>query len=240
MAGEKTMKPTFPTPHMKYHSLFTLSFSCLSLLALSATQSDADIAMTARENGSDVVFSFSGSIDLTGLGAGQTNSSRGAVYPVNAFLEFGPAEPVPDSTTLYLSSVVTAESTANFGPGSFAVPTSSEGSPFSVNNNSIKLPLGYESGSAISGSITCAGTSLAEMQVAPSDTPYLWVLTNGQEITLTILDAGDDNSDKKTELRKKIRKLKKELRKAKAKEQKKRVKKLKNRIGRLKSKMKRL
>ncbi len=237
---KKRANTKYPIPIMKYHSVLCLSFCCLSIMALSATRSHANISMTAQEVGNDVVFSFSGSIDLAGLGDSQTTSSRGAVYPVNAFLEFGPAELVPDSTALYLSSVVTAESSENFGPGSFVVPTSSEGSPFSVNNNSIKLPLGYASGASVSGSMTFAEKSLADLQVAKSDTPYVWVLTNGQKINLTILDAGDDNSDEIAELTQKIKKVKRELRRAKARDQKSRVKKLRKRLRWLKSKLERL
>jgi hypothetical protein len=225
---------------MKYHSVRTLAFCCLSIMALSSTRSNADISITAREVGSDVVFSYSGSIDLDGLGESMPTSSRAAIYPINAYVEFGPLTAIPESNSTYLNSIVTADSVASLGAGGYALATSVRGSYFSVNNNSIKLPLDYASGTEISGSMTFEGKSLADLQVTKSDTPSVWVLTNGQEITLTILGAGDDNSDKKLELEKKIKKLKKEIKTAKAKGQKARVKKLTTQLRRLKAKLEKL
>jgi hypothetical protein len=209
-------------------------------MALSSTRSNADISITAREVGSDVVFSYSGSIDLAGLGESLPTSSRAAVYPVNAYVEFGPLTAIPESNTLYLNSIVTADSVASIGAGGYEHATSVSGSYFSVNNNSIKLPLDYASGTEISGSMTFEGKSLSDLQVTKTDTPSVWVLTNGQEITLTILDAGDDNGGEKRELEKKIKKLKKEIKTAKAKGQKSRVKKLTKQLRRLKSKLEKL
>lgn len=204
------------------------------------SRSHADIAITAKEIGDDVVFSYSGSIDLAGLGTSQPTSSRCAVYPVNAYVEFGPTTAVPESNSLYLNSVVTADSVTSIGTGGYALATSVSGSYFSVNNNSIKLPLDYASKTEISGSMTFGGSSLADLQISKAETPYSWILTNGQEITLTILDADDDNAGKKLELEKKIKKLKKQIRAAKANEQKSLVKKLTKRLRWLKTRLERL
>lgn len=225
---------------MNSPSLFALPFCGLMILALSATHSRADIAITARETGSDVVFSFSGSIDLTGLGESQPTSARGAVYPVNAYVEFGPLTAIPESNSLYLNSIVTADSVTSLGTGGYELATSASGSYFSVNNNSIKLPLDYASGTEISGSMTFEGKSLSDLQITQTDSPVVWMMTNGQKITFSTLDAGGDNGAEKAELEKKIKKLKKEIKAAKAKGQKARVKKLTKKLRWLKSKLEKL
>lgn len=209
-------------------------------MALSSAKSHADIAIIAREVGGDAVFSYSGSIDLTGLGESQPTSARAAVYPVNAYVEFGPLTAIPESNSLYLNSIVTADSVASLGAGGYELATSVSGSYFSVNNNSIKLPLDYASGGEISGSMTFEGKSLTDLQITPTETPSVWVMTNGQQITLSILDAVGDNGDEKLELEKKIKKLKKEIRIAKANGQKARVKKLTKKLKWLKSKLEQL
>lgn len=225
---------------MRHHSVCSVALCCLSIMALSSTRSNADISITARETGGDVVFSFSGSIDLTGLGESQPTSSRGAVYPVNAYVEFGPLTAIPESNSLYLNSIVTADSGASIGAGGYVLATSVSGSYFSVNNNSIKLPLDYASGTEISGSMTFEGKSLADLQVTQTETPAVWVMTNGQKITFSTLDTGGDNGEAKAELEKKIKKLKKEIKTAKAKGQKARVKKLTKKLRWLKSKLEKL
>lgn len=231
---------------MKYYSSRTFALFNLSIMALSSMWSHADISITAREIGSDVTLSYSGSIDLTGLGAGQPTSSRAAVYPVNAYIEFGPITAIPVSNSLYLNSIVTADSVASIGAGGYGLATSVSGSYFSVNNNSIKLPIDYASGTEISGSMTFAGKSLADLQITKTETPSVWVMTNGQKITLSFLgeeaDSGAIGADgeEKLAIEKDVKKLKKEIRIAKTKGQKSRVNKLKKRLRLLNSKLEKL
>lgn len=221
--------------------LFVSILVVFATISLSTQRSHADIAMTAREVGDNVVFSFSGSIDLTGLGILLTSTSRGSVYPINSFIEFGPGAQVTDATNLFTSSVAT--SPENIGTGSFQAATSSTGSYFSVNKNSFKVPLGYVSGSQISGSVTFIGKSLADLGVESSDTPT-WELTNGQQITLSFLDAvaapamGD--SKVKTALEKKVKKLNRQIKKAQKKKQIASLKKFKKQLKALKAKLRAL
>ena len=246
--AEPHMKITlvFSQDIMKYCSSRTFAFFSLSIMALSSMPSHADISINARETGSDVTLSYSGSIDLTGLGSSQPTSSRAAVYPVNAYIEFGPITAIPVSNSLYLNSIVTADSVASIGAGGYALATSVSGSYFSVNNNSIKLPLDYASGAEISGSMTFEGKSLADLQIIKTETPSVWVLTNGQKITLSFLGEEADsgvigaNGEKKLAIEKDIKKLKKEIRIAKTKGQKSRVNKLKKKLTLLNSKLDKL
>jgi aspartate 1-decarboxylase len=231
---------------MKYYSSRTLAIFSLSIMALSSMRSHADISINAREIGSDVTLSYFGSIDLTGLGVSQPTSSRAAVYPVNAYIEFGPITAIPVSNSLYLNSIVTADSVASIGAGGYGLATSVSGTYFSVNNNSIKLPLDYASGTEIFGSMTFEGKSLADLQITKTETPSVWVLTNGQKITLSFLGEEADsgpigvNGEKKLAIEKDIKKLRKEIRIAKSKGQKSRINKLKKKLTLLNSKLDKL
>jgi len=223
---------------MNRASRFATILAVLSSISLSAQRSYADIAITAQEVGSDVVFSYSGSIDLTGLFLSGQASSRGALYPVNSFIEFGPNSEVADATFSFTGTVSSAP--PNIGTGSFSRPTSSTGSYFSINNNSFKVPLNYVSGSQISGSITLAGKSLAGLGVDSSNGTYTWGLPSSQEVTLSFLDAVAGTSGAKAILQKKIKKLKKQIKRAKKKKKVALLKKLKKKQKKFKKKLKAL
>ncbi len=143
--------------------------------------------MTAQQVGRDVVFTYTGSIDLAGLGTGAASQIRGLVYPVNAYVEFGPGTAVLNGADSYSSAVVTATAPANIGGGGVNFASTFSGSYFSVHRNSIKLPLAYVSGNAISGTMRFNSATFATMGLVSSETPYLWTLTNGQKITLSFL-----------------------------------------------------
>lgn len=193
--------------------------------------------MTAQEVKSDVVFKFSGSIDVAGLGEPLTMQVRGLVYPVNSMVEFGPQTAVSNATAAYTSAVTTAP--ANLGTGGANVATSHTGNYFSVGINMIKLPLGYTSGSQIAGTVTFPGSTFAAMGLNTGAAPYEWTLGNGQKVTLRFL-AKVDNSAKIKALQKKVKKLKKQIRIAKRDQKVALLKKLKKQLKRTNAQIKRL
>lgn len=194
-------------------SRFTSTIALIASTLLSIGSSRGDIAITAREVGSDVVFSYSGSIDLTGIGATTSASVRGLVYPVNAYVEFAGPTMINNAATGYFTAVANpAEDVPdNIGSGGAKVVTRFQGSYFSVNRSGIKVPVGYTSGSPISGSMTIAKTKLPTMGVNTSNAPYEWVLSNGQKITLTFLGPIAASAE---DLKKDLKQLKNKLRNA--------------------------
>ena len=189
------------------------TFAIIAATLISVGTSRGDISITAREVGSDVVFSYSGSIDLTGIGAATTASVRGLVYPVNAYVEFGGPTMINNAATGYFTAVANpAEDVPdNIGTGGANVVTRFQGSYFSVSRSGIKVPVGYASGNPISGSMTFTKTKLSTMGVNTSNAPYEWVLSNGQKITLTFLSPLAASAE---DLKKELKQLKKKLRNA--------------------------
>lgn len=195
-------------------SLLTNTFALLAATLLSVGTSRGDVAITAREVGKDVVFSYTGSIDLTGLGASSSASVRGIVYPVNALVEFAGPTMINNAAVFYNGLIANqAEDVPdNIGTGGARIVTRFKGSYFAVNRSGIEVPVGYVSGRAISGSMTFAGTKLATMGVNTGNAPYEWLLGNGQKVTLTFLAPIAASAE---DLNKELKQLKKKLRAAK-------------------------
>lgn len=210
-------RSTFPFPSFFFmitKSLISSTFVLLAATLLSTATSRGDIAITAREVGKDVVFSYTGSIDVTGLGATTAASVRGIVYPVNAYVEFGGSSMINNAATGYFSAVANPAMDVpdNIGTGGATIVTRFSGSYFSVTRSGIKVPNGYVSGGTISGSMTFAGTKLASMGVNTNNAPYEWILSNGQKVTLTFLTPIAASAQ---DLKKELKQLKKKLRAAK-------------------------
>lgn len=195
-------------------SLLIRSFGLIASVILSVTSARGDVAITAREVGKDVVFSYSGSIDLTGLGAPTTVGGRGLVYPVNALVKFGGPVLVPNTVAAYTMAVANqAEDVPDtIGTGGAVFSSSFQGSYFSINRSAVEVPISYASGSPISGSMTFNKATLAGLGLNTAGAPYEWVLANGQKVTLSFLDAVAGSRE---DLKKELGKLKKKLRNAK-------------------------
>lgn len=183
-------------------TLFLSTVTCL------AAPSRADVAIVAKQGVGQVKLEFAGSIDLTGLGTATPTFVRGIVYPVNSFVEFGPPVGVNNAADMYESVVIAAPNDLGTGQANFAVART--GSYFSIGRNAVEVPLGYVSGSPISGTMTTKG-SFASMGLDIASGPYEWTLVNGEKVTLRFID----NSAQIRALQKKIAKLKRQIRVAK-------------------------
>lgn len=220
-----------------------IAFSTLLLLASwTAHPSRADVAITAQEVGKDVVFAYSGAINVDGLGDVSSDNARGMVYPAHAWVEFGPGTGVDNATNQYEITLDGAEPV--IGPNTVAPSFASSyaGSYFGIKFNAIKLPKDYKSDSPISGTMTFAGKTLAGMGVNVPSTPYVWTLNDGQKVTLTFLakQAGPDNAKKIKDLQKKARSLKKKIRIAKKNKKAAQLKKLKKQLKRTNARIRKL
>jgi hypothetical protein len=142
--------------------------------------------ITAVESGGNVVFSFSGSVDLTG--AGIPNTGTGSSNFINpggpsiSFQDFSAG--AGDAYTLPATVAFPA-----FGTGGVANPNSQSGDILRISGftpHSISLPSGYASNDPLSGSMTFNSSSFATLGLTPGD--YVWDLsfTGGPSQTATI------------------------------------------------------
>lgn len=155
------------------------------------TPLNASIVITAIGSGGNVVFSFSGSVDLTGTTAPGTSSSSSAVNPTIPLVEFKGGGSVNSYT-------VAAPASGGFGPGGASFPGSNAatGDAFSYVGGSsprIDLPAGYVSNTLISGSMTFNSATFASLGISPVPATYVYDMklagigTVEQTVTLNVI-----------------------------------------------------
>jgi outer membrane autotransporter protein len=149
----------------RWVNLLTCAALLLAQLTLLPNSAHADITALPVQSGADVVITYSGSVDLTGMTFVGAESISGYVTPstVQYFSSSGAF------SSLY--SFVPAPGTA-FGPGGPVSPNSVSGQDFGVNfpSSLVYVPSGYVSGSALSGSMTFTGATLSSLGIYGSGT----------------------------------------------------------------------
>ncbi|MFM1842815.1 MAG: hypothetical protein RLZZ490_1552 [Cyanobacteriota bacterium] len=160
----------------------------LLLSAFTADHAQAAITITGQQVGTDFIFSYTGSIDLSGtalFSAGLTfpssfiaNPADGGIYN---FIGTG-------SFSAYLDTFVNQPS--SFGTNTLQVDAdSATGSTFLIQGagfpDAFGVPDGYVSGDPISGSATYNNATAASLGLTPGT--YVWELSNGDTITQTIV-----------------------------------------------------
>ena len=146
------------------------------------------------ESGSDVVLSFEGTLDLTGLNFSQTtNAVAGGVGPAQAAFGIGPSGTIP--VDAYTGGTFSYPS--NFGTGGGSpIPTGS-GDYFGVftldgpsGPRSLIVPSGYTSSTYIAGTTTLSGQTFASLGLSAGTYNYSWGAGAGQSFVLTIGGVG--------------------------------------------------
>ena len=154
---------------MKIMKKFThLILAITTALLLSTSPSEAAIIVNIEEQGSDVVVSYSGSIDLTGIGfniIGAANSNR--IEAIGGQINF-------------LNGAANKASMTDFGKNPWTVAPSAFGTGGAFNADGVSIAAGnafgfqpnaffiestYVSGETISGSMTFNGQTLASMGI---------------------------------------------------------------------------
>jgi hypothetical protein len=138
--------------------------------------------VTILEVGSDVIMSGSGSLNVTGLIEGSVQTA-GGINGTLGYWVIGQTNPFfarkffGSNLNVYPNS---------FGSG-YTAPTSYSGDTFGIQNGSlgkdIVLPLGYTSGSPLSGTATFANKTISSMGLTPGTYLYDW---GSDSITLQI------------------------------------------------------
>jgi hypothetical protein len=144
----------------------SLAAIALAIIALMPTTSQADIVVNAQQSGGDVVFSFSGSVNLSGLGASTgTGGSVSAIRPALGVFIFSSVSSDPLDTW-------TGYTFPSFGVGglelanSASVPT---GFGYVVSGPRLVIEDGYVSGTLIAGSMTFDGETFASLGLTPGN-----------------------------------------------------------------------
>ena len=129
--------------------------------------------MTISEVGSDVIMSGSGSLNLTGLIEGSVQANGGingtsGTWVIGSSTAFFARKFYGNIVNVYPNS---------FGSG-YTAPTSYSGDTFGVQIGSISrdiiLPIGYTSGSPLSGAATFANNTISSMGLTPGTYLYSW------------------------------------------------------------------
>lgn len=148
----------------KYNRLITGALVFLGLLA----PLPAVVTVSFVEDGSDVVASYTGTLDLAGL-----------VRNGNVFGGAGNGFIIPGSSVFFVAgdsdfySGLTMPSP--FGTGSFASATTVSGDVFAVGNiDGLNVPLNYVSGSTLTGSMTFANATFTSLGLTPGSYVYTW------------------------------------------------------------------
>lgn len=144
-------------------SLFAFGLSTI------AHSGNASVIAYIYENGSDVVVSASGSLDISGLNTNGTATASAGMFPNGGGLAIGsPVVDLNDQLTGFTSS-----------PGSFGTggPTTADfgtGDKFAFDPGRILLPLGYSTGQSIVSTSTYLSASLASLGLFTGIYDYEW------------------------------------------------------------------
>ncbi|MDP4644822.1 MAG: PEP-CTERM sorting domain-containing protein [Opitutales bacterium] len=163
------------------HTLNSLRALAATLITYGSLAGGANgaIIVNFQEVGGDVVATFTGTINLTGL----THQNEGEPVPV----EVGALGVAPDTATFGFGGSAAFDpygAPSNFGPTSLGpgatliLPDSSSGDFFgnagSLVSYDVWVPVGYVSGTTISGSSTWLGETIASLGLTPASYTYTW------------------------------------------------------------------
>jgi hypothetical protein len=143
------------------------------------------------ESGSDVVLTYSGTLDLTGLDYTQTlDATGGGVGPSQGAFGIGPIGNTP--TDAYTGTTFTYPNDFGINTGTPYIPTGSGDyfGVFTLNGpsgpRSLIVPSGYTSSTYIDGTTTLANQTFISLGLSAGTYNYSWGSNPGQSFVLTI------------------------------------------------------
>jgi hypothetical protein len=134
-------------------------------LAMLGGPADAAVIIDISQVGGNVVTTDSGSVDLTDLTYDYSGSATGVVFPGIGAIIVGEG-----SGDEYAGGT----GPASFGTGGEAFASSNSGGIIGVAAGSLAVPLGYVSGTLLSGSSTYDGQTFASLGLTPGTYVYTW------------------------------------------------------------------
>ena len=151
-------------------NLISSTFSVVLLLIATALPAKAIFMINASEVGGNVVFTGSGSVDLSAWTFNNNSSGGSGIIP-----NLGIAAFAVTSADVYTSPVNFA-GPAQFGSGGVTLASSVSGDDFSLQIFSgpvLGVPMGYMSGDPLSSSMTFNSTNFSMLGVTPNTT-FVW------------------------------------------------------------------
>lgn len=148
-------------------NLLTCAALLWALLTLLPNSAHADITARPVQSGADVVITYSGTVDLTGMTpAGVENFAEGRLDPTNVIYIATSIALIGDLYG-FAPTLMTP-----FGTGGLSIPNSVLGQAFGVHFDTgfVYVPSGYISGDPLSGSMTFTGATLASLGLFESGT----------------------------------------------------------------------
>jgi hypothetical protein len=144
---------------------------CAAALAGAAIPAAANAAVTVNitQSGADVVATATGTLDLTGLTSQGSFFLSEFIRPDVGYVGLG-----ADGSVSGYSGFT---GPTNFGPADITDSSSRSGTSFALNSSSfgspyVFVPIGYVSGSAISGTATWLGTTIGALGANPGTYVY--------------------------------------------------------------------
>lgn len=131
----------------------------------------ASVLITVDQIGPDVVETASGTIDLTDLTFDQPLVRSGGMNP-----SFGATIVGPVSASDVYDGYNGIIGPASFGPGALTFATLGSGDFFGVSSfrNDVDVPVGYVSGSPLSGTDTYTGQTISSLGAIPGTYTWTW------------------------------------------------------------------
>ena len=157
------------------------------LIGLSAPPAQAGYIVDLTQQGSNVVASGSGAIDLTGLSFFLTLNEAAFIGPSTALVYAGPA--FPDLSAVDEYTGITGP--RSFGSGSESFPSSGSGDLVGIENgvsvaDALFVPTGYVSGNPLSGASTYDNQTFSSLGATPGTYKWTWGSGANQNFTLVI------------------------------------------------------
>ncbi|MGH7119591.1 MAG: hypothetical protein ACREFP_11485 [Acetobacteraceae bacterium] len=131
------------------------------LFGLFIPPAQASHIVNLTQQGSNVVATGSGTIDLTDLSFLDTNQNPSLIIPVGEELILGPTSPTPYNYFGFFTEP------AGFGSGGVAFASSGGGDVVAIDGQAVYVPVGYVSGSALSDTATWNNQTFASLGATP-------------------------------------------------------------------------
>jgi hypothetical protein len=158
------------------------SLGAAMLIGLSAPSAHAGYVVDLTEQGSDVVATGSGAIDLTGLTFFESRQEAAGLLPAINFVDTGPVS----IGVVHVYSGITGPS--NFGSGGFTAPSSGSGDRVGIGNDGkvLFVPLDYRSNFPLSDTATYDNQTFSSLAATPGTYKWAWGDGANQNFTLVV------------------------------------------------------
>jgi hypothetical protein len=152
----------------------TLGVAILMGSGLSAPPAQAAFVVTLAQDGTNVVATGSGTIDLAGLSFSTSGAGIAAIVPLDGLINVGPASLEPAS---YFDGV---SGPFGFGSGpALTYASTGGGDAVGLFADSLYVPEGYVSGSALADSSTYDNQTLSSLGLTPG--VYVYTFGSGAD-----------------------------------------------------------